>query len=202
MQKYGILTATVVIISLLTMTTHYAFSETDPIQINISIPLEGSTEFCGKLNTCFIPIEVITLVGAKVTWTNDDSANTHTVTSGDVVVGPDGMFDSGVLGPQQSFSYVFEQAGIFPYYCTIHPWKEGVIKVSSQESDRTQFSPISEKSSLSSSSASLDDEDVEKLRQENAQLKLQIKELQDEIENLKLLVLEQLKVINQWISSR
>ena len=198
MEKCNILLCTVVTLSLLTATTHYAFSETYPIQINVSIPLEGSSEFCGKINTCFIPIEVITLVGAKVTWTNDDLANTHTVTSGDVIVGPDGMFDSGVLGPEQSFSYVFEQAGIFPYYCTIHPWKEGVIKISSQEPKRLQFSQLSGESSPSPSV----NQDIEKIKQENAELKKQIKELQNEIENLKMLVLEQLKVINQWFSSR
>jgi len=161
----------------------------------VSIPIEGSTEFCGKLNTCFIPMEVITMVGAKVTWTNDDLGNTHTVTSGDIVVGSDGMFDSGILGPGQRFSYVFENAGIFPYYCTIHPWKEGVIKVSNQEPENMQ---VSQPRQLQYSP----NIDVEKLKQDNAEMKKQIKELQSEIENLRLLVLEQLKVINQWISSR
>ena len=198
MEKYSLLLCTVVILSLLTATTHYASAETDPIRISVSIPLEGSSEFCGKINTCFIPIEVITLVGAEVTWTNNDLANTHTVTSGDVIVGPDGMFDSGILGPEQSFSYVFEKAGIFPYYCTIHPWKEGVIKVSSQESEHMQFSQLPGKP-LPSSSVNLD---IENIKQENEELKKQIKELQDEIEKLKLLVLEQLNVINQWIASR
>lgn len=133
------------------------------------------------------------MVGAEVTWTNDDLANTHTVTSGDVVVGPDGMFDSGILGPEQSFSYIFDQVGIFPYYCTIHPWKEGVIKISSQESEHTQFSQYPTQMSST---------ETEKIKQENVELKKQIKELQNEIENLRLLVLEQLKVINQWINSR
>jgi len=108
MKKYEISLVSVVTIVLLTGMIHFTFAEIDPIQINVSIPLEGSSEFCGKLNTCFIPIEVITLVGAELTWTNNDLANTHTVTSGDVVVGPDGMFNSSILGPRQNFSYVFE----------------------------------------------------------------------------------------------
>ncbi len=73
-KNFSLLLATVVTLSLLTATTHYAFSEIDPIQINVSIPLEGSSEFCGKINTCFIPIEVVTLVGAQVTWINNDLA--------------------------------------------------------------------------------------------------------------------------------
>ncbi len=81
-MKYGISLATVATLALLTGMTHYAFAEIDHIQINVSIPLEGSSKFCGKLNTCFIPIEVITLVGAEVTWANDDLANIHTVTKG------------------------------------------------------------------------------------------------------------------------
>lgn len=51
--------------------------------------------------------------GTMVTWTNDDSVN-HSATS------DTGIWDSGVLTPGQSFSWTFNSAGTFPYYCTVH----------------------------------------------------------------------------------
>ncbi len=156
-------------------------------EVSISIPQEGTSEFCGKFHTCFIPIEVLTQVGAKVTWINDDLSATHTVTSGDVVVGPDGIFDSGPLGPTNMFSYTFEETGIFPYYCTIHPWKEGLVKIAPITSVQESLSQLTE---------------IEEVERENAELKRQIQELQEEIAKLKQLVLEQMKIILEWVSSR
>ena len=155
-------------------------------EIIVSIPQEGTSEFCGKFHTCFIPIEVLTQVGTHVTWINDDLASAHTVTSGDVVVGPDGKFNSGPLGPLDRFSHTFEETGIFPYYCTIHPWKEGMIKITSLVSSQSTFSQL----------------ENEKLERENAALKRQIQELQEEIQKLKQLVAEQMKIIFEWVSSR
>ena len=156
-------------------------------EVIVSIPQEGTSEFCGKFHTCFIPIEVLTQVGSTVIWVNDDLAATHTITSGDVVVGPDGKFDSGSLGPTQSFSYVFDEVGIYPYYCTIHPWKEGLVKITPATPSHVSFSEIT---------------DMEKLERENAALKRQIQELQDELAKLRQLVTEQMKVIFEWVSAR
>ena len=63
-----------------------------------------------------------------VTWKNEDSAF-HSVTSGSYGE-PDGMFDSGHYGSHMElFSYKFEELGMHPYYCTLHPWMAGNIKV-------------------------------------------------------------------------
>jgi plastocyanin len=67
------------------------------------------------------PVEV--KVGETVTWINDDSGR-HTVTSKD-----DGVFDSGIMGKGQSFSYTFDKAGEYPYYCTLHPNMVGTVVV-------------------------------------------------------------------------
>ena len=156
-------------------------------EVAISIPQEGTSEFCGKFHTCFIPMEVLTQNGTKITWINDDLTSAHTVTSGDVVVGHDGIFDSGILGPLDSFSYTFEDVGIFPYYCTIHPWKEGVIKITSDLSSQNSVSQLTE---------------LEKLERENASLKRQIQDLQNEISKLRQLVTEQMNIIFEWVSAR
>jgi plastocyanin len=66
------------------------------------------------------PLEV--KVGETVTWINDDSV-IHTATS------TDGTFDSGIMRNGQSFSYTFDTAGEYPYYCTLHPNMVGTVVV-------------------------------------------------------------------------
>ena len=66
--------------------------------------------------------------GSTVTWTNDD-ALPHTVTSGNPEEGSDGIFDSGIVNADKSFSHTFDKAGVLDYYCAIHPWMTGRIIV-------------------------------------------------------------------------
>ena len=58
---------------------------------------------------------------------NEDSAF-HSVTSG-FYDEPTGLFDSGYLDPYQSFSFTFDDVGVYDYYCTLHPWMEGQVIV-------------------------------------------------------------------------
>lgn len=67
-------------------------------------------------------ITVIIGVNNTVEWTNNDQA-THTVTE------VNGTFDSGDIAPGQTFTYNFTTPGVFPYYCTIHPWMHGTVTV-------------------------------------------------------------------------
>jgi plastocyanin len=60
--------------------------------------------------------------GTTVTWTNNDSTTHH-------VASDTGVFDSGNLSPNTTFSYTFNNAGTFPYYCTIHTYMTGTIIV-------------------------------------------------------------------------
>jgi plastocyanin len=80
----------------------------------------------------FVPDPVRITVGSMVTWKNDDTAS-HTVTSGTVqnnTPTPDGRFDSGILNAGDSFPFVFDEAGEYPYYCTIHPWMTAKVTAS------------------------------------------------------------------------
>ncbi|HWS20105.1 MAG TPA: cupredoxin family copper-binding protein [Nitrososphaera sp.] len=70
----------------------------------------------------FSPNPVEVKVGETVTWINDDSGR-HSVTS------KDGTFDSGVMGKGQSFSYTFDKAGEYPYFCSPHPGMVGTVVV-------------------------------------------------------------------------
>jgi plastocyanin len=77
-------------------------------------------------------------IGDTVTWINNDKEG-HTVTSGHSsgrfgwmskdFGTPDGLFNSDRFMPNESWSYTFEKSGSFSYYCTIHPWMEGLVIV-------------------------------------------------------------------------
>ena len=93
----------------------------------ITIPVKAARPACGPHPECYIPSYYVTKLSEPVTWKNEDSAF-HSVTSGSYE-DPDGMFDSGHLDPYEVFSYKFEEPDMYPYYCTLHPWMAGQIKV-------------------------------------------------------------------------
>ena len=73
-----------------------------------------------------------------VMWINKDT-EFHTVTSG-IGAGlesllnnkqgtKNGIFDSRTFDPGGNWTYKFTNAGVYPYFCTIHPWMEGTIVV-------------------------------------------------------------------------
>jgi plastocyanin len=62
----------------------------------------------------FSPATITVKTGTTITWTNyDDMA--HTVTS------DDGLFDSGSISKNATFSQKFDSTGTFAYHCTPHP---------------------------------------------------------------------------------
>ena len=82
---------------------------------------------------------VITVnVNDTIRWTNNDT-EPHTVTSGigggisSVMTNgrgtPNGLFDSGLFSPGSTISMHFNKTGVYNYFCTIHPWMEGVVRV-------------------------------------------------------------------------
>lgn len=89
----------------------------------------------------YIPTKLTISVNDTVTWVNHDS-DRHTITSGQSVgraggvTGTPGIsfgiFDSGLFGMNESWSYKFMRPGTFQYFCTIHPWMYGVIVVEGQ----------------------------------------------------------------------
>jgi plastocyanin len=86
----------------------------------------------------FDPPKITVLVNDTITWVNSDREG-HTVTSGmssgrfgwmsDDFGTPSGIFDSGRFLPDKSWSHTFKDDGVFPYFCVIHPWMEGVVIV-------------------------------------------------------------------------
>ena len=70
----------------------------------------------------FSPDTITVAAGGEVTWNNDDPTD-HTVTS------IDGTFGSDALGSDDSFSIRFDDPGVYPYRCAIHPDMRGQVKV-------------------------------------------------------------------------
>ena len=67
-------------------------------------------------------------VGDTVQWNWDGSF--HTVTSGTVLGGPDGIFDSGFLPGGSTYSFTFQNLGDFDYWCQLHGANQvGVVNV-------------------------------------------------------------------------
>ncbi len=66
-------------------------------------------------------------LGTTVTWVNRDFLP-HTTTSG-VPDRSDGNWDSPILITDEEFSFTFDRAGVFPYWCRVHPFMNGMITV-------------------------------------------------------------------------
>lgn len=75
-------------------------------------------------NTSFSPSTLNIPGGTTVMWVNNDNVEHE-------VVSDNGVFDSGVLSPGESFNFTFTEAGDYPYHCSLHPSLIGIIVVSS-----------------------------------------------------------------------
>jgi plastocyanin len=99
-------------------------------EVIVRIP-QGSSSLT---DDAYIPNPVEVSVGDTVTWINDDFT-THTATSGDPGSGSTGIFGGSedspeIIGPEgDTQSYTFDEAGEFPYYCTLHPSMVGTVVV-------------------------------------------------------------------------
>lgn len=78
------------------------------------------------------PGEITVDAGTTITWTNDDKTG-HTVTSGIGFDDPDMgvVFDSGfpLMKTDETFEYMFDAPGEYPYFCQVHPHMTGKVIV-------------------------------------------------------------------------
>ena len=70
----------------------------------------------------FTPTTLTVSVGSKVTWVNKDD-EPHTVVS------DAGVFRSGAIDTDESFSFTFDKPGTYHFTCSIHPRMVGTIVV-------------------------------------------------------------------------
>ena len=70
----------------------------------------------------FNPTPLTVKAGSTVTWTNMDD-EPHTAVS------DTGVFKSGGMDTNESFSFKFDKPGTYHYTCTIHPRMVGTVVV-------------------------------------------------------------------------
>jgi plastocyanin len=97
------------------------------IKGDVVMPTKVSRPGCEIDDRCYAPSLILTKKGNSVTWVNEDSAF-HSVTSG-FYDSPTELFDSGHLDPFESFTFTFDEVGDYDYFCTLHPWMEGLVTV-------------------------------------------------------------------------
>lgn len=77
------------------------------------------------MDYAYSPATITVKKGSTVTWVNHDDIE-HTVTSSD---DSPVSFDSGLFGKNETFSFTFDEAGTYQYYCTPHPYMKGTVVV-------------------------------------------------------------------------
>jgi plastocyanin len=70
----------------------------------------------------FAPAALTVKAGTVVSWTNQDN-EPHTVAS------DAGVFRSGALDTDESFSFKFDKPGTYRFLCSIHPYMVGTVTV-------------------------------------------------------------------------
>ena len=73
-------------------------------------------------NFSFAPETLTVTVNRTVTWVNKDDVP-HVIASND------GLFKSKALDTDDKFSFTFDKAGTYSYYCSVHPKMVGKIVV-------------------------------------------------------------------------
>jgi plastocyanin len=73
-------------------------------------------------NFTFVPQRLTVKAGTTVTWTNADDIP-HAVAS------TTKAFKSNVLDSNDKFSFTFSNAGVYEYFCSLHPHMTGTIVV-------------------------------------------------------------------------
>ncbi len=86
-------------------------------------PYEPTTHDVSMTSSGYTPADLTINEGDTIRWTNND-VRAHTSTSGTNGV-PDGIWDSGDVTAGNTYEWVFNAAGTFPYYC-MHHWQTGM----------------------------------------------------------------------------
>lgn len=119
------------IVAVMVSSTPAAFADHAEVSITTGSTVPLGIPGCEETDECYTPSTATVDVGGVVTMTNTDTI-IHTYTSGTVdgyPPSPDKKFDSDILNPDQSFEWIPDTAGEYPYYCTFHPWMQGTIIV-------------------------------------------------------------------------
>jgi plastocyanin len=78
-------------------------------------------------NFSFAPETVTVKAGTTVTWINEDDIP-HTVASSTT------LFKSKALDTDDKYAFTFTTAGVYQYFCSLHPHMTGTIVVEAETS--------------------------------------------------------------------
>ena len=107
-------------------------------EATVTNALGSSTPGCeDTADGCFIPSPVTIPIGGTVTWDNSDNA-AHTATAGSATDGPSGVWDSSLIMAGGSYSFTFEEAGSYDYFCMVHPWMAGLVIVEAEAAEEPE----------------------------------------------------------------
>jgi len=116
--------------------TPSAFADHSKVDINMVVG--SSIPGCETNNMCYMPYNAALDVGGEAMWHNVDTM-AHTVSSGTPAEGLDDVFDSSLVPAGGMFSYKFEEAGTYDYFCMVHPWMTGIVTVSAEHDEMEEM---------------------------------------------------------------
>jgi len=90
---------------------------------------QGGTASVGIQNFAFVPGNLAVIRGTTVTWVNQDAAPHQVVNDAFGQTAQGAYFRSATLSKGAEYSFVFADAGIYQYRCSIHPSMRGTITV-------------------------------------------------------------------------
>lgn len=130
-----------------------------------SIIIPENAAWSESIDQRFNPSNITIPVGTEVTWINEDGSQ-HTVTSGNLTNHGrdriyDGRFYSGILGSEDSFSHIFNEPGIYSYFCSPHPWMTGFVIVDDQDANKQDDDEVDPKDDEEEQNEDGEDEDDE-----------------------------------------
>jgi plastocyanin len=102
--------------------------ETKPVATVANVIIPNGNSEVGNVGF-YIPLNLEVKKGTTVVWINDDNIQ-HTIQSQDEQGNVLSLFNSKALKTNERFAYKFNEDGVYHYFCTIHPWRVGVVTVS------------------------------------------------------------------------
>ncbi len=96
-----------------------------PAGAPVAAPAEGAPRNVVEVEISNMRFQTATLtvpVGTTIRWVNRDPV-AHTSTS------DDGLWESPLFGPGESFELRFDEAGTYPYHCAPHPFMKATVVV-------------------------------------------------------------------------
>jgi plastocyanin len=93
-----------------------------------NLPVQSGNVTITISNMEYHPDRIVVTAGTKITWVNHDPM-AHTVTEGQHASPVPHGFDSKLIAPGHSWSYVFKISGTYMYTCELHPGMDASVIV-------------------------------------------------------------------------